>query len=66
MTIYNFTISSERNEPWPSKVVKITKTKRAGAYAPLTLEGTIVVDNALASCYAIIDDHRLAHTTLAH
>ena len=39
--------------------------KKTGAYAPLTLEGTIIVDNALASCYAVIDDHRLAHTTLA-
>jgi hypothetical protein len=62
---YIFTRSSECNEVQPSKVVKVTNTKRAGAYAPLTLEGTIVVDNALASCYAVIDDHRLAHTTLA-
>ena len=46
-------------------MVKVTNTKKTGAYAPLTLEGTIIVDNALALCYAVIDDHRLAHTTLA-
>ena len=62
---YIFTRLSEYNKPQPSKVVKVTNTKRAGTYAPLTLEGTIVVDNVLVSCYAVIDDHRLAHTTLA-
>ena len=62
---YIFTRSSARNEVRPSKVVKVTNTRKTGAYAPLTLEGTIVVDSTLASCYAVIDDHRLAHTTLA-
>ena len=42
--------------------MKIANTK--GAYV-LTLEGILVVDNALALCYAVIDDHHLAHTTLA-
>ena len=32
----------------------------AGAYVPLTTEGTIVVDEMLASCYADFD-HDLAH-----
>ena len=64
VSVYIFTRSSEHNELQPSKVVKVT-TKKTGAYAPLTLEGTIIVDNALASCYAVIDDHRLVHNTLA-
>ena len=46
-------------------MVKVTNTRKTGTYAPLTLEGTIVGDNAPASCYAVIDNHRLAHTTLA-
>ena len=62
---YIFTRSSKHNEIQTLKVVKVSNTKKTGAYAPLTLEGTIIVDNALASCYAVIDDHRLAHTTLA-
>ena len=62
---YIYTRSSQHNEVQSSKVVKIINTKKVGAYAPLTLEGTIIVDNAFASCYAVIDDHRLAHTTFA-
>ena len=62
---YIFMRSSERNEVQTSKVVKVSNIKKTGTYAPLALEGTIIVDNALASCYAVIDDHRLAHTTLA-
>ena len=62
---YIYTRSGQCKAVQPSKVVKITNTKKTGAYAPLTLEGTIIVDSALASCYAVIDDHRLAHTTLA-
>ena len=31
-----------------------------GAYVPLTMEGNVVVDGILASCYASFD-HNLAH-----
>ena len=31
-----------------------------GAYTPLTMEGNIIVDGVLASCYAF-GDHDLAH-----
>ena len=34
------------------RVVDIDSELRKGAYAPLTAEGTILVDNILASCYA--------------
>ena len=34
-----------------------------GAYAPLTLEGNIMVDGVLTSCYADCD-HDLAHLTM--
>ena len=36
-----------------------------GAYTPLTREGTIIVDEILASCYASIGDHYLAHIGMA-
>ena len=48
-----------------SRVVKVTNSKQKGNYAPLTLEGTIIVDGVLASCYAVIDDHRMAHTSFS-
>ena len=32
-----------------------------GAYSPLTMEGNIMVDGILASCYASFPDHDLAH-----
>ena len=35
-----------------------------GAYVPITLEGNIVVDGVLASCYASFD-HDLAHLVIA-
>lgn len=62
---YIFTLSKEHNQVRPSKVVKVTNMKIKGNYAPLTLEGTIVVDGVLASCYAVIDDHRMAHSSFA-
>ena len=35
-----------------------------GAYVPLTVEGTILVDGVLASCYTSAD-HDLAHFAMA-
>ena len=43
------------------EVVKIEQVEEMGIYAPLTESGTIIVDNILASCYAHVDNHELAH-----
>lgn len=49
-----------------SKVVSVrTETGRAGAYAPLTSLGTIIVDGTMASCYAVIENHSIAHAVLS-
>ncbi|XP_051515403.1 desert hedgehog protein A-like [Myxocyprinus asiaticus] len=45
----------------PSKVVSILLEERMGVYAPLTEHGNLFVDGVLASNYASVEDHRLAH-----
>ncbi|VVC28993.1 Hedgehog signalling/DD-peptidase zinc-binding domain,Hedgehog protein, Hint domain,Intein N-terminal [Cinara cedri] len=45
------------------RVVAVRHTQRNGLYAPLTVDGTLVVDDVVASCYAVIDSHWLAHLT---
>lgn len=43
------------------RVVSVTVARSRGVFAPLTREGTVVVDGTLASCYAVIDSHAVAH-----
>uniref|UniRef100_A0A182SGM3 Hint domain-containing protein n=1 Tax=Anopheles maculatus TaxID=74869 RepID=A0A182SGM3_9DIPT len=45
----------------PRLVHRISATLADGVYAPLTSEGTIVVDSIAASCYALIDSQTIAH-----
>ncbi|XP_055381279.1 protein hedgehog, partial [Condylostylus longicornis] len=45
----------------PEKVIKITLVHNLGYIAPLTREGTIIVDSIAASCYALIDSQSIAH-----
>lgn len=49
----------------PVAVRRIYTREHEGSYAPLTTHGTMVVDRVLASCYAVIEDHELAHWALA-
>lgn len=49
----------------PSIVVRKSYVSKRGVYAPLTKAGTIIVDDALASCYAMVNSHSLAHTAMA-
>ncbi|XP_060683710.1 indian hedgehog protein-like [Hemiscyllium ocellatum] len=49
----------------PARVTGITMRELEGAYAPLTQHGTLVVNGVLASCFAAIDGHGLAHLAFA-
>jgi len=46
------------------EVIDIKLQHSQGFYAPLTRSGTIVVDGVVASNYATISNHRLAHLTM--
>ena len=48
------------NFTWTA-VTKVTRLFEIGLLAPLTEEGTIVVDDTVASCYAEISSHEIAH-----
>ncbi|XP_061113930.1 desert hedgehog protein [Conger conger] len=45
----------------PGRIVSLTWTEGRGVYAPLTEHGTLFVDGVLASSYAVVEDHWLAH-----
>lgn len=49
----------------PVTVKRIYTQEHEGSFAPVTVQGTVVVDEVLASCYAVIQDHDLAHWALA-
>lgn len=48
-----------------SPVTRVRAHAGTGLYAPLTQHGSVVVSGVLASCYAAVDSHRLAHWALA-
>ncbi|KAG6930239.1 indian hedgehog [Chelydra serpentina] len=44
----------------PARVVAVSTQTDFGAYAPLTRHGTLVVDDVVASCFALVREQRLA------
>lgn len=45
----------------PSLVLNVSYVSDVGMYAPLTDEGTIMVDDVFASCYALFPSHDVSH-----
>ncbi|XP_062337276.1 tiggy-winkle hedgehog protein [Osmerus eperlanus] len=46
-------------------VQRIFVEEYEGSYAPVTSHGTIIIDQVLVSCYAVIEDHKWAHWAFA-
>jgi len=46
-------------------VANVSDIVKQGYIAPLTEEGTLIVNNVAASCYATINSHYTAHAVLA-
>lgn len=47
----------------PQRVIDISVTLARGIIAPLTREGTVIVDSIAASCYALVNSQSLAHNS---
>lgn len=47
------------------RVTRVEWFLETGVYAPLTRTGTVVVDDVLASCYAVIQSQTIAHLSFA-
>lgn len=45
----------------PQRIIHITAVLSRGIFAPLTSEGTVIVDSIAASCYALVDNQSLIH-----
>ncbi|KAM3607683.1 uncharacterized protein V6R79_011749 [Siganus canaliculatus] len=54
-----------RSQAALSVVTFVEERRSTGLFAPLTQHGSIVVNGVLASCYAAVDNHHLAHWVLA-
>ncbi|CAF1049824.1 unnamed protein product [Adineta ricciae] len=54
----------DHNEIVPATIMDIKLTKQEGYYAPLTASGKIVIDGVIASNYATVSNHDLAHEVM--
>ena len=62
MSIY---VQYENGSILPSTIDRIVDVVQQGYLAPLTSEGTLLVNRIGASCYATISNHHLAHVVLS-
>ena len=61
VSLGEYVLVSQDGRLLPSRVEKVSTIEVNGTVAPITVEGNIVVDGVLASCYAVIQDHNIAH-----
>ena len=61
----DYLLTTEKNSIHMERVTHIKVESKQGVYAPLTREGTLVVNSVVASCYAYIDNVFIAHSAFA-
>jgi len=54
-------LSSDGSSIVTTRVSKVKLKQKHGAFAPLTEEGTLLVNGIMASCYALTENHNMAH-----
>ncbi|KAJ1183928.1 hypothetical protein NDU88_000738 [Pleurodeles waltl] len=47
-------------QPQPARVVSVSTQTDSASYAPLTSHGTLIVDDVVVSCFAVVQSHHLA------
>lgn len=57
----DFLLVNVNNNLEPQRVTEVSAVLSRGFIAPLTREGTVVVDSVAASCYALVNSQSLAH-----
>ena len=60
----DFILVHTRRGRYPELVTSVSIAEMQGAFAPVTEEGTMIVDDVWVSCYADIADHDLADTLM--
>lgn len=58
-------VSNKENKFTSSRVLSLKKMTLYGVYAPLTTEGSIVVNGVVTSCYGIINNEFIAHAAFS-
>ena len=63
--VYTLNVASDKRVVTLSKVIDVYKIPALGAYAPLTSEGTIIVDGVSTSCYVEVPEQHRVHAAFA-